>query len=192
MAEHRNDEALRGVGVAPRSGAAIPIEAFVEAAKSLTPEEFEARHGNAFLLYTASQLSQPLSTHSTRMLLGGDDSHPNAHTANVSVGVFPLRPGSGVAGDIVTLGREERHDVVVPDSSVSRFHALGKPGSDGGFQVLDAGSTNGTTVNGSYVAGREVGPPTPLGPGDTLRLGQVQFTFTDARALREFALHTAG
>jgi hypothetical protein len=53
-------------------------------------------------------------------------------------------------------------------------------------------SSNGTSVNGISVMARGVGPPTPVKPGDTVRIGQVEFTFTDARALHEFAIQVGG
>jgi hypothetical protein len=47
-------------------------------------------------------------------------------------------------------------------------------------------------VNGVSVPARGAGPPKPVKPGDTVKFGQVEFTFTDARALREYALQAAG
>ena len=58
--------------------------------------------------------------------------------------------------------------------------------------IHDEGSSNGTTVNGAFVPGRDMGPPTQLKPGDTVKLGQVETTFTDAKALRDFALKMGG
>jgi len=52
----------------------------------------------------------------------------------------------------------------------------------------DAGSTNGTLVNGESVLTSGAGPARRLKPGDNVRLGHVELTFTDARALREFVL----
>ena len=79
------------------------------------------------------------------------------------------------AAPIVTLGRESKQDVVIPDMSVSRFHAFAKPGPDGALLLQDAGSTNGTTVNGQSVprrrspgpGGRSSGAPVPVGGSPT-------------------------
>ena len=127
----------------------------------------------------------------TRLLLDGIDADPGARTADLAVVVHPLRPADPASGDMVTLGREPRHDVVILDASVSRFHAFARRAEGGQFQIQDAGSTNGTTVNGRSVLQRGAGPPTPLKPGDTLRLGQVEFTFTDAGGLRSFVTKAA-
>ena len=54
--------------------------------------------------------------------------------------------------------------------------------------MLDAGSTNGTTVNGVSVPPKGAGAPVDLKTGDSVRLGQMEFTFLEAEALREFVL----
>jgi hypothetical protein len=64
----------------------------------------------------------------------------------------------------ITLGRENA-TVVLDDPEVSRRHAVIRP-RDGGLEVEDLASTNGT-----YVNGQRISVPTPLTPGDQLRLG---------------------
>jgi pSer/pThr/pTyr-binding forkhead associated (FHA) protein len=174
-----------------RPGSALPLQAFENDARSLAADAFAAKHGESFLLFTATRLAGPESTNSTQLLLDGDDEAPAGRTASLATVVFPLRPRDAAKGDIVTLGREPRQDVVIPDMSVSRFHAFARPGADGGLVLQDAGSTNGTMVNGESVLTSKAGPPRRLKPGDNVRLGHVELTFTDARALREFVLQTA-
>jgi pSer/pThr/pTyr-binding forkhead associated (FHA) protein len=70
------------------------------------------------------------------------------------------------------------------------MHAMLKRGEDGVFLILDAGSSNGTTVNGISVLARGQGPPSQLKPGDNVRLGRVECTFIDAAALRDFVIQT--
>ncbi len=172
-------------------GSAVLIESLYEDAQRLEPEAFEARHGSGFLLVSA-RADSPGGSTSTVMLMGFDQGDPNEHTANLSLVVYPLRAKKGSADPLITMGRQAQHDVVIPDKSVTRFHAFAKVGENGEFLLQDAGSTNGTTVNGASVPPRGTGPPTPLKPGDNVRLGQVEFTFTDARALREFVLQVGG
>ena len=81
--------------------------------------------------------------------------------------------------------------VIVPDPSVSRFHCFARREADGSWRLQDMNSSNGTTVNGASVPARGVGPATPVKPGDNVKLGQVQLTFTDATALRDFTLQAA-
>jgi hypothetical protein len=168
-------------------GSAIALEQLAGDARNMPPDAFAQKHGNAFLLFTAQRMDGPESTNSTKLLLDGDDDEPSGRTASLATVVFPLRPKQPEKGSMVTLGREPRQDVVIPDRSVSRFHAFAKPGPDGALVIQDAGSTNGTTVNGESVLTAAAGPPRRLKPGDSVRLGHVELTYTDARALRDFA-----
>ena len=170
-------------------GTAIAIESLGPDARGLTPEAFAAKHGNGFLLFTAKRLDGPESTNSTKLMLDDDrDDERAGRTAGLAVVVYPMRSRDPSKGPIITLGRESKQDVVIPDMSVSRFHAFAKPGPDGALLIQDAGSTNGTTVNGQSVLTTGAGPARRLAPGDNVRLGHIELTFTDARALREFAI----
>src|SRR5436853_4192307 len=53
------------------------------------------------------------------------------------------------------------------DSEISRVHARVYRDTSGQLTVEDLGSTNGTFVNGNRISS-----PTPLRPGDELRVGQ--------------------
>ena len=72
----------------------------------------------------------------------------------------------------LTLGRSPGSSVSFPsEASVSRSHAvLERDGA--GWLVRDAGSSNGTFVNGAKVAGERA-----LEPGDEIQLGEVLMTF---------------
>jgi len=174
---------VSGAAVASdEAGSGRPIESFREAARSLSPEEFEARFGGAFLLLASLQPRAPKDTFSTHLELLGD-SDPTEHTGSLSTLVYPLR--SKV--HIVSLGRGPENDVVIPDRSISRRHAFLKRGAEGGYLMLDAGSSNGTMINGRSVLAKGSGAPSPLAPGDTVRLGRLEFTFVGAAGLREYA-----
>jgi predicted component of type VI protein secretion system len=67
-------------------------------------------------------------------------------------------------GELV-IGREGVA-VTIDDPELSRRHAAVRP-VDGGFEVEDLGSLNGTFVNGRRIEG-----PTKLSGGDTIKLGQ--------------------
>ncbi|MCG8587702.1 MAG: FHA domain-containing protein [Proteobacteria bacterium] len=159
-----------------------------EDAARLDVEAFAARHGAGFLLQTTARRLKPPDASYTEVLLE-DDPDPNGATADLSILVHSLC-GTGDA-HLVTMGRGGNNDIVVRDPSVSRFHAFAKHGDDGGFLLQDAGSTNGTTVDGVSVAARGAGAPTLLTPGATVRMGQVEFTYTDAAGLRTFAAGAA-
>jgi DNA-binding winged helix-turn-helix (wHTH) protein len=78
-------------------------------------------------------------------------------------------------GDMTTIGRSETCDVVVPHSTVSRLHARIALEHDR-YILSDAGSANGTYVNGERVIeGRQ------LGSGDEIWLGSADtaLSFSD-------------
>jgi hypothetical protein len=174
-----------------RPGSAQPLESYFEDAANLPAHAFETQHGGAFLLLSATGLSGPKGLSGTEVALLSEEDQ-RAATADIAVLVFPLQAAPGAPGDLITIGREDRNDTVVPDPSISRFHAFLKRTPDGGSSIQDAGSTNGTTVNGASVLARGAGEPTSLKAGDTVRLGQVEFTFLDVPAFRQFALAARG
>lgn len=75
----------------------------------------------------------------------------------------------------VTAGRGIENRLILPDPSVSRRHAEFRPG-EGGWTVVDCGSTNGVAVNGRKVDSATVAA------GDALRLGSVDFEVRAAPA----------
>ena len=70
----------------------------------------------------------------------------------------------------VTLGREEGREVVLHDDRASRLHARLLPDGDGAI-VVDAGSSNGTFVNGIMVRERRIAR------GDVIEIGANTFVF---------------
>ncbi len=74
----------------------------------------------------------------------------------------------------IVMGRILSADFRIPDSRVSRIHALLERLDDGSLRVTDLASTHGTTVNGERVIERVVGP------ADDLRIAglKLQMTFS--------------
>jgi streptogramin lyase len=66
------------------------------------------------------------------------------------------------------IGRDRGLDVTLDDPAVSARHARLTPAEDGAT-LEDLGSTNGTFVNGSRIAG-----PTVVHDGDTIRVGDTE------------------
>jgi len=72
---------------------------------------------------------------------------------------------------VVNIGRGDYNDVVIADPSVSTMHAKLQR-RDAIWVLTDLGSTNGTFVEGERLTGEA-----PLGPGTTLRFGDVSALF---------------
>lgn len=73
----------------------------------------------------------------------------------------------------VRVGRRSASDIVLKDASVSSKHAWIDSADDTVFRVTDAGSTNGTFVNGERVEGNRI---VEACAGDVIRFGSVEAT----------------
>jgi pSer/pThr/pTyr-binding forkhead associated (FHA) protein len=68
---------------------------------------------------------------------------------------------------VTTIGRALDNDVVLTDAEVSRHHARIEY-RNGAFEVVDLGSTNGTSVNGLPISRAQ------LQDGDVVSFGTAQ------------------
>lgn len=87
-------------------------------------------------------------------------------------------PASGqefnLEGDELVIGRAADNPVSIPDTSVSRKHALVRKTADG-WAVSDLGSGNGTLLNGEPIA-----EETQLSDGDVITLGDTELRYAGA------------
>jgi hypothetical protein len=81
-------------------------------------------------------------------------------------GVLPLKPAEGA----IALGRGSENQIRLSDAKASRRHALIRF-ANGRWWIEDAGSTNGTRVNGTKIGG-----PTALNEGDVIEIGAERIT----------------
>jgi adenylate cyclase len=77
---------------------------------------------------------------------------------------------------VITVGRGNANDLVLNDSSVSRFHAVIKL-ADNHIFIADRGSTNGVILNG-----KKIDQETELKNGDTAVLGRYTLRLEDVEA----------
>ncbi|MEU1404636.1 FHA domain-containing protein [Streptomyces sp. NPDC005728] len=79
----------------------------------------------------------------------------------------------------VRIGRDTGNDLVIDDLTVSRHHAELRAHADGGFEIVDLGSHNGTHLNGRPVT------RAPVGPGDIIGIGHIAYCLVGDE-LREY------
>jgi hypothetical protein len=99
--------------------------------------------------------------------------------------VFLVRKRAGGAfADRIGIGRATNADVSVPLATVSKYHAYFTVPEDlgAGYVLTDAGSTNGTFVDGRRLEDRE---SAPVRTGTQILLGPHRFVFFSAAALFE-------
>lgn len=177
---------MRFIGLQIDHGSGVAIRALREDARTLSLEAFEDRHGAAFLLLTAADLAAPRGPESTEVHLEDDAPRAGDSTASLSLIAYPLRARTPSPSPLITIGRSRDGDVVIPDASISRLHAIVRDGRGGPWKLLDAGSTNGTTVNGANAPQQGTGNAIDLKTGDNVRIGQVELTFLHTQALLGF------
>jgi pSer/pThr/pTyr-binding forkhead associated (FHA) protein len=91
----------------------------------------------------------------------------------IGVGTLVLPSGERMplAGKVFTVGRLPECSIPLNDSNVSRRHAEFRA-SGRNFVVADLGSTNGTKVNGTRIAGEQI-----LKDGDIISFGGTHIRF---------------
>jgi ABC transport system ATP-binding/permease protein len=80
---------------------------------------------------------------------------------------------------VLRIGRATDNEVVVPDLSVSRYHAELRRSSRGGYEITDLASHNGTFVNGQRVT------TAPVTEADIVGIGPATFHLV-GQELQEF------
>ena len=85
--------------------------------------------------------------------------------------VFPDGRNRGLDSRTLFVGRGSDNDIPLDDDFASARHARLEPRRDGVW-VSDAGSTNGTYVNGTKLA-----KPLRLKPGDVIRVGNTDLRY---------------
>ncbi|MEZ6124849.1 MAG: GGDEF domain-containing protein [Planctomycetaceae bacterium] len=99
------------------------------------------------------------------------------HPLNVSAELVRLELNQ------TTVGREMSCGLSLPDSSVSRQHAVIER-TDSGYRITDLGSTNGTCINERRITTAE------LHPGDRIQFGSFIFKFLSTNHI-ELQYHEA-
>ena len=99
---------------------------------------------------------------------------PADRTTASSAGLAIVRTDTGqrivLGSEPVSIGRSSDRTIVVDDTRVSRSHASIEPARSG-WTITDAGSSNGTTVNGKALAARTA---RALRAGDVVGVGPVE------------------
>ena len=115
-------------------------------------------------------------------LFGTDDEAPAFEPLKLQVLPLVKSAEPGPFTLMITFGRAPSSDLQVPFSDVSKLH--GYFSRDGeGWAVTDAGSTNGTFLDGSRLKPRT---PVPLEIGAAIGIAALEARVLDGRALHAF------
>jgi hypothetical protein len=156
----------------------------LDEARTLTREQFSKKHPDRTLLIPLVQGPKDPTRITTRVMK--QDPKERARMDALPFDVVPVRKvGTNQANNLITIGRADTNDVVIPSSEVSKMHAFFMLDHASGLLTLtDAGSTNGTKVDGRPLQPRVQAEP--LKGGEDLLIGTIKVTFHEPGTLWDF------
>jgi len=138
-------------------------------------DPFAAAHPNCWLVWEPGAWRPPAK--------GGQTlSAPRAPTPPPSAGealAVALMVRAGKPGQL-TVGRERTCDIEINDATLSQLHLLLMQAGPLTWTVRDAGSRNGTWLDGAQLS---PGEPRPLRDGQRIQAGQVVLSYYEPAGL---------
>ncbi len=154
------------------------IKEYLEQVRSLERSAFVAENPAAFLVHPSGPDSlHPREEYCSTLEMKVDQQRQEVRIEPqppaLSDIVIPLEKtdANSFAGKIL-VGRTETNDLLISHLTVSKHHAffnIGQPDT-----LTDAGSTNGTTLNGRHLGAKT---PNQITDGDRISFGDVQYTY---------------
>lgn len=168
------------------------LEKFIDE-RELSCDEFMARHKHPFLLIEADIQPDRKGFAVATQVVGPDTEimkriaalnqleergwkleQKTLHYSLVAIEKKNINPFKSQ----ISLGRTSLSDIVIPDSRISKRHAVFSYHEDNQqFTLSDLGSTNGTAINTNVLEPRK---EYPLAYGDTIKLGQFSARFLNS------------
>jgi hypothetical protein len=136
-----------------------------------TREEFEQALPGPWLVWEAGPWRPPSPRRET--IAAGPGTRLLASGESLAIRLAPRDGGAEVK-----LGRDAANDLVIDDATLSRTHLVLHRDPLGRWTARDAGSRNGTRVDGVPATA-----PLALVPGSRIEAGAVRLTFYDAAGL---------
>jgi hypothetical protein len=152
-----------------------------QAARSLQRREFIEQYPHLFLVFNApADTAAPVNSFATQAV---PSEHFFSHAHEIVV--LPIVKGADSPFQAhISLGRARNCDLVVRHASVSKLHARFRT-EEGSLLLVDAGSQNGTFVDGKRVLPNE---SAPIVPSTELLFGSVAARAVDAAGLYKLLL----
>jgi FHA domain len=156
---------------------AVDVKVLAQLARKQTRTEFAAMHRKLYLAVaeSAEQLGPSFAT----VLLHASPAVTTAPGSHFDLLEISKAPGNPYP-DRISIGRARNCDLVIRHSSVSKLHGHFRVAEDGGLELVDLGSPNGTAINGRCLL-----PNTPewIEAGDMVLIGAVTGKIVDAETL---------
>ena len=161
---------------------------FIAICRESNVSSLRRRHGEAFLLHNGplGVLRKPSASQTTKTF--GAVSGDQPFRPEREFLVFPVRKNRKTFSGFISLGRDSSNDVVIPDVSLTAYHAFFKPEEGGRFFLLDAASKNGTFVDEEPVPQWGAGDPVEVTSGTSIRFGSIKLVFLGVAEFHKLAL----
>jgi hypothetical protein len=145
---------------------------------------FEERVASAWLVWEPGAWSVPRERGQTTIVADSGNEAPSAGGEALAIELAGSEPGPLQR----TFGRGDTCDLVINDATLSSLHLVFMRSEGRLWTVRDAGSTNGSWLDGqALIQGR----PVTMAPGALLKAGRVHLSFYDAAGLHgRLALET--
>ena len=161
------------------AGTLTTLQQFVSALREWEPEERESFLSAPYILISADTKPDVFDGPTTRVVVApADPAIPGGDQYLVRLVRGSLTSSSGR----LSLGRSSVCDVVLPFSNVSKVHAYLHRVMAEGCEIEDAGSTNGTRVDGKALA---AGKRAALRDKTPLNFGSLTAVFRSARSFEK-------
>lgn len=162
-----------------------PIAQFTTRALAVARPEFVLKNPHSFLIIQQKPGDSGIPEQKTTAVRAAASREEMAEKS-----VVPIAKAEGKAsaasptGKFISLGRTQNNDIVLSSPYISKTHLLFKPVVPGRVFCYDAGSTNGTTLNGTRL---QPNAPATLKDGDELLLsGVVLATYFTAGGIYDY------
>jgi pSer/pThr/pTyr-binding forkhead associated (FHA) protein len=169
------------------------LESYIVPVRRTTRDRFVSGNANPFLLCLLERPSDDKQwSFRTKTITSARISIANLMASEgivvsnelLKYDVLPVVKASGSPWrNRVSLGRARNNDIVLVDTSISKLHGHIAVAKDGTMTFTDAGSRNGTQVNGTKIASGETAT---VASGDKLTFGAVETLLLDAGAFYDF------
>lgn len=144
-------------------------------ALSMTREQFRSRFG-CYFLCADLRVGQATRPQRTEAFVADEKTESYAGPMPGSPFAAPLVKVQETFPSMIMLGRTLNNDIVVGDTSISKFHAFFRVGP-ATVEVADAGSRNGTFVGELKLEPKQM---QRIRPGDRVRFARLAFQLLDA------------
>ena len=153
-------------------------------ALSLTRDQFRARF-ECYFLCSDLGIGKATRPQRTEAFVAEEKTESYAGPMPGSPFAAPLVKVQETFPSMIMLGRTLNNDIVVGDTSISKFHAFFRVGP-GSIEVADAGSRNGTFVGEKKLEPKQM---ERLKPGDHIRFARLAFQLLDASSCWNWLVH---